>query len=60
MCCVSTAITAELRYSLSFCLFSYSGVCFNKLKLSINDIIKLVKMVPMETKNYSSLGGTII
>ena len=25
--------------SLSFCLFSYSGLCFGKLKLSVSDVI---------------------
>ena len=38
-----------------FLSFSYNGVCFNGLKLSVSDVIVSQK-VPMETDSYNSLG----
>ena len=45
--------------SLSFCSFLYNGVCFDGLKLSVNDVIYSQK-VPIETESCNSLGRTII
>ena len=42
---------------LSDCLFSYNGVCYNPLKLSISD--NVVKKVTMEMERYIFWGGTI-
>ena len=51
-CLTLECSSLHCNISLSFCLFSYNGIFFDGLNLSVSDVIVSQKKVPLETESF--------